>query len=238
MKSYKAYFFDAARTLLSPFPSAEHIYSEVAEGYSVFVEPEKIKAAFKKEFQERKKMFYKDYKTSEDIEKNWWHGLVYAVFQKFDEKFVQSDNFKEFFNELFDAFAEPKRWELYPDVIPVLTELKGRGKVLGIVSNFDSRLLSLYRGKRLDNYFDFIVISSTTGVYKPGEGIFRRAIKKSRVNRSSILHIGDSLKDDGEGAANAGIDFRLLVRPSDNGTANAPHDGVQTISSLNEILEI
>ncbi|MDO8741117.1 MAG: HAD-IA family hydrolase [Candidatus Woesearchaeota archaeon] len=238
-KHYKAIFFDAARTLIEPFPSAGHIYSEVAESYSVYAVPEKIGIAFKEEFSIRKQSFYKNnFKTSEEIEKNWWHDLVYAVFKRFDQDFVDRSHFEGFFNELFNTFAEPKRWKLYDDVKPTLTELKKKGKILGIVSNFDSRLLALYHGKGLNKYFDFVTISAKIGVYKPGRGIFRNAIKKSGVHTNSILHIGDSLKDDGEGARNAGIDFRLLVRPSDDGAITVSHDGVQTISSLNDILEI
>ncbi len=41
---------------------------------------------------------------------------------------------------VFDDFAGPANWEVFPDVEPSLKKIKQAGIVLGVISNFDERL--------------------------------------------------------------------------------------------------
>ena len=234
MKTYKAIFFDAGGTLFRPYPSVGHVYSEVAKRYSLLSSPEEINTIFKEEWKIRSKFSDYNFDTSEEKEKKWWHGLVHGVFSRINSNngFVHTVRFEEFFNELYDIFAEPEVWRLFPEVIPVLKELKKRKAILGIVSNWDSRLLMLCSSMGLESYFSFILASGLVGTLKPGPGIFRKALEKSGTDAEVSLHIGDSLEDDIAGARNAGIDAVLIDR------SGASHDGVPSISSLEELLKM
>lgn len=234
MKSYKAIFFDAGGTLFRPYPSVGSVYSEVAKRYSLFATPEDINTMFREEWKIRSKFSDCNFDTSEEKEKKWWHGLVHGVFSRINNNngFVHTAKFEEFFNELYDTFAGPEVWRIFPDVIPVLEKLKNRKIILGIVSNWDSRLLGLCSSMGLENYFSFILASGVVGTLKPGPGIFNKALEKSGVNAQSSLHVGDSLEDDIAGARNVGIDAVLIDR------SGASHDGVTSISSLEELLKM
>ncbi len=234
MKTYKAIFFDAGGTLFRPYPSVGWVYSEVANRYSFFASHEDIDTIFKEEWNLKSKFSSANFDTSEEEEKRWWHGLVSGVFSRIDGdgKFVKTRKFEEFFNELYDIFAEPKSWRIFPEVVPLLEKLKARNVILGIISNWDSRLLGLCSGMGLEDYFNFILASGVVGTLKPGANIFKKAIEKSGVADRACLHVGDSLEDDIAGAKNVGIDAILVDR------SGASHDGVLSISSLDELLNI
>ena len=70
-----------------------------------------------------------------ELEKRWWRSLVKDVFAKL----VPEDSFDAFFEDLYHAFGQAESWRLYPEVREALTQLKSKGFVLGIISNWDSR---------------------------------------------------------------------------------------------------
>jgi putative hydrolase of the HAD superfamily len=122
------------------------------------------------------------------------------------------ENFEAFFEELYDRFASPDTWRPFPDTLPTLEELKKRGKILGIVSNWDSRLFGICKGLDLERYLDFVLASAVVGAAKPSPKIFEEALRQARVSPEEALHVGDSLEDDVLGAQQAGIHAVLLDR--------------------------
>lgn len=59
---------------------------------------------------------------------------------------------------MYDDFAGPGNWELFPEVIPALEKIKAAGAVLGVISNFDERL-----SKR------FMLCNTITSLYHLGK---------------------------------------------------------------------
>ena len=43
-------------------------------------------------------------------------------------------------DKLYSDFSGAENWEVFPDVLPTLEEMKAAGVSLGAVSNFDDRL--------------------------------------------------------------------------------------------------
>jgi len=93
-----------------------------------------------------------------------------------------------------------------------LTQLKARDLELGIISNFDSRLFTVLRGLGVADAFDTVTISSLAQAAKPAPQIFHIALEKHAVDPDEALHIGDSLRDDVEGAKKVGLHAALLDR--------------------------
>ena len=58
-------------------------------------------------------------------------------------------------------------WDVYPDVVPALEALRARGVALGIVSNFDSRVVRILEGLALAPWFASVTLSSAVGATKP-----------------------------------------------------------------------
>ena len=233
LKGTRAIFFDAGGTLFRPFPSVGHYYSTVAARHGCSAEAEEIEAAFRRVWSEHDGIGDLRSHSDEKIEKEFWRKIVTAVFKDF--KGLKA--FDPFFDELHDLFAEPGVWKLYPEVEEVLRSLKERKYILGMVSNWDSRLLKLCAGLGIDRYFDFKVISAVFGAAKPDPKIFREALKKANVPAGEVVHVGDSLEDDVRGAHLSGIRAIWLDRSNRHGTLTKDHqDFVTVIRDLRELL--
>jgi len=169
----------------------------------------------------------------EKVEKTFWRKIVSGVFKDF--KGIRS--FDLFFDELHALFREPSVWRLFPEVEDVLRALKKRGFILGLVSNWDSRLLKLCTGLGLDPYLDFKVISAAFGAAKPSPKIFEEALRKANVKANEAVHVGDSLEDDIRGAHKTGIKAIWVDRSQRHGILPPDHrDFVTVIQDLRELL--
>jgi putative hydrolase of the HAD superfamily len=204
----KAVFFDAGGTLFQPHPSVGQIYSETAHRYGLTVDPNDIETLFHSTWQRRDGLASLAARSGEKEEKKWWREVVWEVFSQFG----RIENFDAFFEELYNQFASPEAWRLFSDALPVLQELKRRGKIVGIVSNWDSRLFGLCERLGLGPYLDFILASAVVGVAKPHPKIFQEALRRARVPPEEALHVGDSVEDDVLGARGAGIQAIFLDR--------------------------
>ena len=199
--SYQVVFFDAGQTLFYPHPSVGEIYCEIAEKHGVQLQSDSLNRRFFEVWKNKNKL--KPDPTKED--KAWWKEIVRRVVPTASFK-----DFDKFFEELYFDFASPKRWKLYQDVLPVLDYLLQKKIPMLIVSNWDSRLRHICQFYNLNQYFDDLIISAEVGVAKPNKKIFEIAMKKmtkkkAHLKPSEIIHIGDSLLDDVEGAKRIGI---------------------------------
>ena len=222
----KAVFFDAGGTLFQPHPSVGELYANVAVKYGMKVDAREIETIFRNEFSRRDKQASEDAHRTERNEKEWWRSLVRDVF----EQVTELKNFDAYYEELYDLFARAEAWKLYPEVIGLLGQLKSKNLILGIVSNWDSRLHSICNQMDLARYFDFILASAVVGSAKPDEGIFRESLQRAGVAPHEAVHVGDSIENDYWGALNAGL-RALVVNRSGRSLEN-----IKTIPSLTEVV--
>lgn len=228
-RKIKAVFFDAGGTLFRPFPSVGEIYARTASSFGAACDPQVLEAEFQSAWQRRGGLSSLGSQTDERKERAWWHSLVREVF----DSSGGVPRFDEFFRVLHRSFEEKHLWEVYPEVWEVLAELRGKGFILGIVSNWDLRLPRLIQNLGLRSYFDFLVSSSVCGATKPSEKIFQEALKQAQSIPRQTLHVGDSYEEDFRGADRAGITALLLDR---SGTQNSiPKEA--RITSLNELCD-
>ncbi len=205
LSEIKAFFFDAGGTLFRPHPSVGEVYAEVASRYGLSLDPEELELAFHGVWHKKDSYTRPSVKREE---KSWWKLLVHELFSGFGKM----HNFDAFFDELYDRFARPETWRLFPDTLPTLEALKKKGKILGVVSNWDDRLFGICEGLGVSPYFDFILASAVVGAPKPDAKIFKEALKRSAVRPQEALHVGDSLEDDVLGAERVGIHGIFLDR--------------------------
>jgi len=226
LSEIKAFFFDAGGTLFRPYPSVGEIYAEVARRHGVTSDPQELETLFHRTWEKHDGLASlarrSGQRSGQKEEREWWRSLVGEVFSQFG----RMENFEAFFDELYDRFASPGAWRLFDDTLPLLQELKRRGRILGIVSNWDSRLFGLCEGLGLSPYLDFILASAVVGFAKPNPRIFQEALRRARVRPEEALHVGDSLEDDVWGAREAGIQAIFLDRKGNRSSQ------VPTISAL------
>lgn len=222
-------FFDAAGTLFEVRGSVGEIYSRIASQYGCEADAEQLQQNFARWFRLQPPMAFPAGIAEDkllDLEKGWWRNLVRAVFADCGS----FTHFDDFFDDVFDQFRKRELWRIYDDVLPTLIELKQRGIRLGVISNFDSRLHDVLHALELDRLYDSIHISTRVGAAKPDPAIFQAALAAHHIEPHKAWHVGDSLREDVEGAADAGINAILLDRN------NHHADNPQRITNLNQLL--
>ncbi len=118
---------------------------------------------------------------------------------------------------------------LYPDVVPILTDLKAHYQ-LGLVSNGNT-----YPERcGLPDIFTFSVFAPRDSLrHKPHPEIYQKVIKLAGREPGEILHIGDMLIDDISGAQSVGMRAIWLNRESKPNKTTIRPDA--TITSLTEL---
>lgn len=106
---------------------------------------------------------------------------------------------------------------------------------LAIFSNFDHAptLLGLLHAIGIEDIFDPIVVSERIGFRKPGRNAFRHALALAGEPVEHILFVGDSLKDDVEGARGVTLDVAWI----NSGSEIAPAE-CQPNYELRNLLEL
>jgi putative hydrolase of the HAD superfamily len=201
LKNVKAVTFDVGGTLIEPWPSVGHAYAEVAGRHGVQVEPDEVTSRFVNAWQSRGDFAYTKAAWAEIVDQSF-AGLTTVLPSQ------------TFFDELYHEFATSKPWQIYPDVLPTLEALGIRKMRLAVISNWDDRLRVLLESLAIAHQFEVIIVSAEVGHTKPLSEIFQTAAEALQLPPDDILHVGDSEKEDHQGALAAGFQSRWLCRDS------------------------
>jgi putative hydrolase of the HAD superfamily len=205
----RAVSFDAGGTLVEPWPSVGHVYAEVAGEFGFpSLSPEELTARFFQAWRE---------KGAFDYSRQHWAALVDRTFAGL---FFHPPP-PGFFPALYERFASPEVWRLYDDVLPSLNALSKRGIKLAVVSNWDERLAPLLEKLEISRFFHAVIVSHAVGFHKPDREIFQMAVNGLQLAPGEVLHVGDSFREDFDGASQAGLKSLLLRRGR---SAGAPEE--------------
>lgn len=128
----------------------------------------------------------------------------------------------------------PYDLELYDDAIPALQIINANNIDNLIISNMNQSGLELIDNFNLNEHVKFAVTSMELGVMKPDPAIFQRALDVSGCSETEVIHVGDQVGSDVEGAENSGIKPILMDR--DN---NYPgFDRCERVSNLYELVDL
>jgi len=153
-------------------------------------------------------------KTDFDYSRAAWADLVVRTF---GGSAVDYGLESRLFNRLYDRFTEAQSWHVYEDVRPTLEALAARGLKCAVISNWDDRLRPLLKNLGLNSMFQLVIISGEHGHHKPAPELFARAVSMLELRPAELLHVGDSRREDVEGAAQAGLRAVLLQRDGEPG---------------------
>jgi putative hydrolase of the HAD superfamily len=227
----KAVFFDAAGTVIKPVRRVGESYAQVAKKFGIDVSPTQLSERFRVCFGAAAPLAFPGASDAaiHGLERDWWKRLVRQIFEPWEPV----ERFDDYFIELFDYFARPDSWALYPEVLQTLSALKQRGLILNVLSNFDSRLIGILHGLGAGRWFDDIIISSRAGHAKPDRRIFAAALAKYGLEPKSAAHVGDSEEKDLCGANDAGLMGILIDRDGESSNAAG-----RRVTDLREILPL
>ena len=210
MQPIEAVTLDAAGTLIAPARPVAQSYAALAEPFGAHLDTQALGLAFRQQFARMPPMAFGQLPAAsiKTEERRWWHQLVEGVTRAAGGV----PAFEDYFEHLYAYFATSEAWTVYDDVWPLLDGLKERAIPTAVVSNFDSRLLTVLDGLQLTDAFHTVVYSTQAGTAKPGASIFNLAARQLQIPMPACLHIGDNPEADLQGARAAGMQARLVVR--------------------------
>jgi putative hydrolase of the HAD superfamily len=199
-----AVFFDAVGTLIHPEPPAAVVYSEIGARFGTSYSVEEIARRFVAAFKREEDLDRRHgWRTSEDRERQRWRTIVATVLDDVSDH-------QACFDKLYEHFAQPDAWRLEAATTLLLRDLKQRGLVIGLASNYDHRLLGVVRGLPELHCIDHIIVSAAVGWRKPAPDFFAAVCEVVAQPPERIVFVGDDVVNDYEGARAAGLRAFLL----------------------------
>ncbi|KAL0442294.1 UNVERIFIED_CONTAM: Rhythmically expressed2 protein [Sesamum latifolium] len=145
----------------------------------------------------------------------WWKTCVRDSFVRAGYDYDE-ETFEKVFKRIYATFGSSAPYTIFPDSQPFLRWLRGKGIIVGIVSNAEYRYqdvilpaLGLHQGSE----WDFGVFSGLEGVEKPDPRMYQIALERAgNIAPEEALHIGDSMRKDYLPAKSVGMHALLLDR--------------------------
>lgn len=224
---------DAAGTLLVLAAPAGVTYARVAARHGVRVDAREVERRLRDALATAPPLAFPGVGADRlaACERGWWLAIVRAALGPR----APAGALEPIFGELYAHYARAEAWRVAPDAPPALSALRERGLGLAVVSNFDSRLVSLVHDLGLAPLVDHVLHSSAVGAAKPDAALFQAATAALAVTPDATLHVGDAVAEDVEGARRAGLGAVLLDRAGRH--PPLPPDVVR-IASLAELPEV
>jgi putative hydrolase of the HAD superfamily len=229
----RAVFLDIGETVMRPNPSWEHVYTIAFEEFGVRIPIEDLQGALRQAYRHGGWGLDEGFDPTEETSFRRMVEMDAAAVAALGLEPMP----EAFYRRLAELFMVTSHWHIFPDAYPALTALKARGLIVGAVSNWVWNLPELLHALDLVRHFDFIAASARIGFEKPHPRIFAWALDQAGVPASQVLHVGDHVGADVEGARGVGIAGVLIDRSGRHAPEDVP-DGVPIIRSLDELLPI
>lgn len=184
-----------------------------------------------------------DAPTPKEMLKFWWGTLKKLEEQSYGEKFLTED---EIVDKILEAAVEKlhlkenldelhrlcQRFWMYAPAFEDVPEFfeKCPLPIYVLTNDGVSYIEEAMRHKQLSPAG--IISGEMVRAYKPHREIFEKALEVSGCRPEEVIHIGDSMISDVQGARNAGIRPILLDR-----TGQQETEGVTVVKSLSEVLD-
>ncbi|MFC1872188.1 HAD family hydrolase [Chloroflexota bacterium] len=207
----KAVFFDLYHTLVGYKPPREQLQAEAANVLGFDSHPED----FRRPITLADEFFYEEMSKTPLSKRT--EAERQALWFKYQNMVMEAAGFiadaAQIKELLRNMTSNNMRLALFDDVLPVVSELKNMGKIVGLISNVDRDVNQLLAGVGMPPLLlDVIVTSEEAGVSKPHPGIFREALKRAGVTAEQAVYVGDQYQIDILGAKSAGLAGVLLDR--------------------------
>jgi putative hydrolase of the HAD superfamily len=195
--------FDAVGTLIYPQPSVADVYAAAGRQHGKNIEPLEIRQRFPTALRKHGAPG----PTNELRERQRWQAIVADLFALHPHEDVSP-----LFESLWEYFAQPSHWAVYPDVSPTLQWLRQRHIPVGIASNFDQRLNSICQTTADLAHLAPIFTSASVGYTKPSPHFYAVVQERLGLPPETIWLVGDDPIHDGKAPQEAGWRGWLICR--------------------------
>lgn len=229
----RAVFLDIGDTVMRPNPSWEHVYAMAFAEFGVKVDIEDLDRALRDAYRHGGWGMEGGFEPSEETSFRRTVEMDGAAIAALGLEPMPD----AFYRRLAEMFLLTSHWHVFPDAYPALAALKERGLIVGAVSNWVWNLPELLHALDIVTAFDFIAASARIGYEKPDRRIFEWALEQAGVAPDTVIHVGDHIGADVEGARAVGISPVLIDRFGRHAAADVPQ-GVPVITSLAQLIPI
>jgi putative hydrolase of the HAD superfamily len=212
---YPLVLFDAGDTLIAPRESFGAVYARVLATLGTRLPAADLEHGLRRCWADTNEAIEPGldrYATHADGESGYWLQFVRGTLAHTPHAAADPELAEAAVEPLREAFRDPESWQVFDDVVPVLTALREAGARMAIVSNWDSGLPALLERLGLARWFDALVVSHLEGMEKPRPELFLRAVSRLNGTPGDALHVGDVPELDEAGATAAGIASVLVDR--------------------------
>ncbi len=203
----RACFVDAAGTLIKPREPVGITYARAARARGIDADPVVVEQRFRQAFKRHAALGERQRGDG----RAFWGPVAKEAIGADDDVLVE---------QLWAHYSLPRAWWVDEGALNVLGHVARTGVKLGIVSNWDTRLRTLYNRFALDRMFPVLICSAELEVDKPDPEIFLAACTAAGVRPSEAVHIGDDAVNDVGGANRAGLVG--LLHDEDTGWGELP----------------
>jgi putative hydrolase of the HAD superfamily len=207
--------FDAGDTLIAPRESFGAVYARVLATLGTRLPAADLEHGLRRCWADTNEAIAPGldrYATHVDGESGYWLQFVRGTLARTPRAPADPELAAAAVEPLREAFRDPESWQVFDDVVPVLSALRDAGVRMAIVSNWDSGLPTLLERLGLARWFDALVVSHLEGMEKPRPELFLRAVSRLNGTPGEALHVGDVPELDEAGARAAGIASVLIDR--------------------------
>ena len=205
----KCVLFDFADTLMMPFPSRGGIYAEVALKYGYNLDPNKLEQSHKilyGEWEKEKLLSEFTIFASQKVREDLYTKLNSDICIKAGIPESKQFDALQIGREIYHIItSEPKYWQAVPGAIEFVDSLLNKGKVLGVVDNWNSMLHGFIENSPFKGKFKFVLSGGELKMRKPNKILFEKALEMANAEPSETRYIGDRYIDDVIGPQNAKI---------------------------------
>lgn len=205
---------DLVGTTIFPNPDPATVYTEAAAKHGLSLDRSEIASRFSEAMRSASFIYPPDGATSEEVEREFWRMTVANVFAKWEE------NTTSIFEALWNHFAEPTSWSIYPDAEQLLLELSKSEIDFVFATNFDTRVERVLQGLGLTHDSNRLFWSAQVGINKRAPSFYRELSCRLGVEPRQLLVIGDDFQNDFVAPTQAGARSCWLNRHR----AKPPHE--------------
>jgi putative hydrolase of the HAD superfamily len=204
-------FFDMGGTLAYPHPSFHGLIARVCQEHGLAITEEAVARAEPAVWDRiaEREGGARGFTMHPDRSRAFW-VWVYETF--LGQVGCSADRAGQLATRLFETFVRSESYRLYDDALPTIERIRGAGVAIGVISNWEEWLERLMVDLEIRHHVDVAIVSGLAGYEKPDAEIFQQALAAAGVAPEEAVHVGDSIRDDVEGAEAVGIRGILVDR--------------------------
>jgi len=129
-----------------------------------------------------------------------------------------------------------KELHIFPDARAVMDTLGKKYRLTMITNGASVWQRAKIERLNIEDYFDEIIVSGELGYHKPSKKIFEEMTRRTQVDESEIIYIGNNYMKDVVGAKESGWKAVWVKRNDEERDESVPNFVINELSELLEIL--